>query len=211
MRSLIFLLRSERVAATSNYRQKTCLHLHLCLNRIVSGTGRARTEPARQHLSLDDLNGFPSVTKKHPFSISLAFSSTAPRYNGFFFSFFTFSPSALALAHALFSVAERSEWVRKCEWEGKQTAFVLLCTLTVFVYGCACLTEFPCHCIVCMYGCFSNGWSTASVMKHSCISTRTSDYINSYTECSTTHSKVLFFWCHEYLRMNHSPACIMCA
>lgn len=95
MRSLIFLLRSERVAATSNYRQKTCLHLHLCLNRIVSGTGRARTEPARQHLSLDDLNGFPSVTKKHPFSISLAFSSTAPRYNGFFFLFSPFLPLPL--------------------------------------------------------------------------------------------------------------------
>lgn len=46
-----------------------------------------RSDKASQapSLSLDDLNGFPSLTKKRPFSISLAFFSTAPRYNRFFF------------------------------------------------------------------------------------------------------------------------------
>lgn len=171
----------ERVtAAASNYRQKTCLHLHLYLNHIVSGTGRARTEPARQHVSLDDLNGFPSVTKKkkRPFSISLAFSFTARRYNRFFFSFSPFSLRPCTRSRLVVWVEWASESESASERENRQRLFYYSYLPCLCMY-CARLTEFECRGIVCMYACFSKGWSTASIMKHSCFSTRTSDYINS--------------------------------
>ncbi len=182
IRWAIFLLRGrERVAAaTSNYRQKTCLHLHLYLNHIVSGTGRARTEPARQHVSLDDLNGFPSVTKKkkRPFSISLAFSFTARRYNRFFFSFSPFSLRPCTRSRLVVWVEWASESESASERENRQRLFYYSYLPCLCMY-CVRLTQFECRGIVCMYACFSKGWSTDSIMKNSCFSTSTSDYINS--------------------------------
>lgn len=65
MRAAMFLLKRRSSTKTSNYRQNTGLYL----SRIMSAQSSIS-------LSMGDLNGFPSVTKKKgPFSICLAFLS----------------------------------------------------------------------------------------------------------------------------------------
>lgn len=133
----------------------------------MSGTGRAWTELASQHLSLDDLNGFPSVTKNVHFLSPWHSPPQPPDTIDFVLPFHLLPVHSLTPCFLWMSGV--SEWVRKCERERKkkiQCQFYY--AYVVCLYECVCLNEYQCHCTVARYSCYSNGWSTASIMKHFC-------------------------------------------
>lgn len=133
MRSAIFSL-----------RRKSCSNIQLEAHNLPAlGSAleshhdtdwQALERAAAQHLSLDDLNGFPLATK----NIHLLSPLHSPPKPPYTIEFFTVPVSPHSCAHSMFCMV-RLEWVRKCKWERdtqNQTAFVLLYTYTVLVYEC---------------------------------------------------------------------------
>lgn len=110
MRAAMFSLKRRSSTKTSNYRQNTGLYL----SRIMSVQSSIS-------LSMGDLNGFPSVTKKknvHFLSALHFFLSTAPRYNRFLFISLPFSLHPCthscpvsSICYGFFFLAAELEWV----------------------------------------------------------------------------------------------------
>lgn len=145
------------MSVASNYRRKTFPHLGLYLIHIRSVTVRAWTEPARQRLSLDDLNGFPSVTKNIYFLSSWHSPPQPPDTIDFFlrFSLPSCTRSLLVLLRRS-RVSESESASVPARDKNRQHLFYythLLC-LYMSLCVCVCLIECQDHCYVGRCGCF---------------------------------------------------------
>lgn len=131
MRAAMFSLKRRSSTKTSNYRQNTGLYL----SRIMSVQSSIS-------LSMGDLNGFPSVTKKKRSIFYLPCISFSPQPPDTidFYLFLFLSLSILALTHALFRLYVSGGFscsrvgVSESESSSETSVWIfLLCTFSMFV------------------------------------------------------------------------------